>query len=220
MNKTKAHCNTCGGEKTHEVMHSERTTWEIEGGLVSGTDTYATLKCGGCEQIKLRHSTWCSEDDSYHPPDPTYYPPAIFRPNPKWLSDLGNELNEADGFVETLLNEIYVALQNGLASLATMGVRALLERIMISKTTDLGSFSKNMAEFEQLGFVSRIQRERLHAILEAGHAAMHRGYEPETDDVVTLLDITEHIVETVFLHERKVATLKQRIPARPVAKRK
>jgi len=221
MNKTtKAHCNTCGGEKTHEILHSESTNWEAEGGDVTGGDTYATLKCCGCEQIKLRHSKWCSEDDHYDPPAPTYYPPAIFRPNPKWLADLARELKKDDGFIETLLNEIYVALQSNLPCLATMGVRALLERIMISKTTDLGTFAKNMSEFERLGFVSKIQRERLDAILEAGHAAMHRGFEPDTKDVVTLLDITEHIVETVFLHEGKVEKLKKKIPARVKPKMK
>ena len=95
-----------------------------------------------------------------------------------------------------------------------MGVRSLLEKIMVSKTGDLGSFVQNIAEFERLGYVSRIQRERLEAILEAGHAAIHRTFKPSKKDVITLVDLTEHIVETVYLHEAKVTALKKRVPPR------
>lgn len=211
MSTTKAHCNTCGGERNHEVLNSERTTWEDEVHALSGSDTYATLKCCGCETIKLRHTSWFSEDDE---PKEHYFPPAIFRRTPEWFTELWLQLKADDQFVETLLKEIYVALQNDLPSLATMGVRALLERIMISKAGDQGSFAKNIAEFEKLGHVSKRQRERLEAILDAGHAAIHRAYSPKVQDVVTLLDITEHIVESVFLHDAKIEELKKKVPAR------
>lgn len=113
-----------------------------------------------------------------------------------------------------MLKEVYVAVQNNLPRLATMGVRALLEKIMISKTADQGSFAKNIEKFEELGHVSKLQRKRLETILDAGHAAIHRAYDPKEKDVITLLDIAEHIVESVYLHEGKVAALKKNIPAR------
>ncbi len=216
MATTKAHCNTCGGERNHEVLHSEKTTWEDPEHTVSGSDTYETLKCCGCENIKLRHTSRCSEDDG---PTMNYFPAAIFRRNPEWFNELWLELSAGDEFVEQLLKEIYVALQHNLPSLATMGVRSLLEKIMVSKTGDQGSFVQNIGEFEKLGYVSRIQRERLEAILEAGHAAIHRTYKPREKDVITLVDLTEHIVETVYLHEAKITELKKRVPPRVTKKK-
>lgn len=183
---------------------------------MSGSDAYETLKCCGCDNIKLRHTSWFSEDDG---PTVNYFPPSVFRRSPEWFSALWLELSSEDEFVEQLLKEIYVALQHNLPSLAAMGVRSLLEKIMISKTDDYGSFVKNIAEFERLGYVSRIQRERLEAILEAGHATIHRTFKPSKKDVITLVDLTEHIVETVYLHEKKVAALKQRVPPRSSAKK-
>jgi len=216
MTITKAHCNTCGGDRNHEILHSEKTTWEDPEYPVSGRDTYETLKCCGCDNIKLRHTSSCSEDDG---PTVNYFPPSIFRRSPEWFSELWLELSSEDEFVEQLLKEIYVALQHNLPSLAAMGVRSLLEKIMISKTDDQGSFVKNIAEFERSGYVSRIQRERLEAILDAGHAAIHRTFKPSNKDVITLVDLTEHIVETVYLHEKKVAALKQRVPPRASTKK-
>lgn len=211
MTTTKAHCNACGGARNHEILHSERTSWTDDEESMSGNDTYETLKCCGCEIIKLRHTSCCSEDEDARI---SYFPPAIFRRSPDWFSDLWLELKAEDEFVEDLLKEIYVALQNNLPSLATMGVRALLEKIMISRAGDQGTFAENISKFEDLGHVSKLQRGRLEAILDAGHAAMHRAYKPKVKEVVTLLDITEHIVESVFLHEDKVAELKKRIPAK------
>lgn len=210
---TKAHCNDCGQETNHDVLHSESSREEDdEGHGVSWGHDYDTLKCRGCELVKLRYRSWFSEVDE---DNILYFPPAIFRAKPKWFDELSAEIEKNEAFVEVLLNEIYVATQNNLTSLATMGVRALLERVMISRSGDQGSFGGNIAEFERLGHVSKLQRERLEAILEAGHAAMHRAFTPEADDVSTLLDITEHIIESVFLHEKRVNALKKRLPVRP-----
>ncbi|MFM0428998.1 DUF4145 domain-containing protein [Paraburkholderia aspalathi] len=130
------------------------------------------------------------------------------------MEQLWIELAAEEQFVDALLKEIYVAIHNNLRSLAAMGVRSLVEKVMISKAGDKGSFLKNIAEFERLGYVSRIQRERIEAILEAGHAAIHRDFMPTTSDVITLVDIAEHIVETVYLHESKVNELRKRVPPR------
>jgi Domain of unknown function (DUF4145) len=216
METTKAHCNNCSGERNHEVLHSEKTDWDDSenawnGNFVSGSKTYETLKCCGCENIKLRYTYWFLEDDE---PTVNYFPGAIFRRKPEWFDELWLELEPEDQFVENLLKEIYVALQNNLPNLATMGVRSLLEKVMVSKTGDQGTFSKNIAEFEKLGYISSIQRKRLETILEAGHAAMHRTFTPSMKDVITLVDLTEHIVETVYLHEGKVEELKKRVPPR------
>jgi len=210
---TRAHCNKCGGDRNHVVLHSEKSSWEDDEYPVSGGEEYETLKCSGCDNIKLRHTSWCSEDDEN---TINYFPPAIFRRTPEWFDDLWLELSAEDEFVEKLLKEIYVALQNNLPSLAAMGVRSLLEKVMVSKAGDKGSFVQNLTEFEKLGYVSRIQRERLEAILEVGHAAIHRTYVPTKKDVITLVDLTEHIVETVYLHEAKIDALKKRVPSRPL----
>lgn len=209
MTKTKAHCNTCGGERNHELLHAEKTSWSDDETGISGGDKYETLKCSGCENVKLRHTSWFSEDEQE---SVNYFPASIFRRNPEWFSQLWLELGPEDEFVEQLLKEIYVALQHNLPSLAAMGVRSLLEKVMVSKVGDQGSFVKNISEFESRGYVSRIQRQRLEAILEAGHAAIHRTYKPSKKDVITLLDLTEHIVETVYLHEAKIDALKKRVP--------
>ena len=209
---TKAHCNACDGERNHVVLHMEKSSWTDAQNEMAGEDTWEMLRCSGCDSIKLRNTSWDTETASKRV---LYFPPATFRRQPRWMLMLWLELPSEEEFVEELLQEIYVAFYQGLTRLATMGIRSLLEKIMISKAGDQGTFVKNISEFERLGYVSNVQRTRLETILEAGHAAIHRTYSPTTDDVHTLLDITEHIVEAMYVHGEKVAELRNRIPPRP-----
>lgn len=215
--ETKAHCNVCGGERNHKVLCYEDSSWKDPEHSISSDEKHEMLKCSGCGSIKLRHREWCSEDCDEHGrivPRTRYYPPAVFRPKPRWFYDLLLEVNLEEGNPHELLGEIYIALQNDQRALAAMGIRALLETVMIEKVGDQGSFSGNLKTFEGSGYVSHIQRERLETILEAGHAAMHRLYKPSNEDLITLVDIAESIVESIYIHGSKVDRLKKGIPPR------
>jgi hypothetical protein len=95
-----------------------------------------------------------------------------------------------------------------------MGIRALLEHVMISKVGDKGTFKNNVQAFRDAGFLSPTQQSFLEAVLEAGHATMHRAYEPSKDDLVTLMDIAEATMESVYLHEKRVRELRRMVPRR------
>ncbi|MCP4486715.1 MAG: DUF4145 domain-containing protein [Gammaproteobacteria bacterium] len=184
----KAHCNKCLGERNHYVLHEEKQNWdeEVEPRIViSSGDTFKMLKCCGCESVKLRHSSWFSEAcDEHRRPyvDVNYYPPATSRPEPKWFKSLGDFFaSNEQKYTSHLLSEIYTALHNDSRRLATMGARALLEHIMVSKVGDKGTFAKNLDAFHMQGFLSLKQREIIEPILEAGHAAIHRGFDPSVE---------------------------------------
>jgi Domain of unknown function (DUF4145) len=208
---TRAHCNACAGERNHVVLHHVLSDWRDKETNEYGSDTYETLQCAGCDAIKLRHTQVFSGQ-----PDRsvTYFPAATFRRRPEWFVDLLCALPVDDNYTLGLLNEIYVAMQHNLLRVAAMGIRALLESVMINKVGDQGSFKSNIAEFEAQGFVSRIQASRLSSILDAGSATIHRGYSPTREDVVILIDIAEHIVESVFVHSPKISALVGRVPKR------
>ena len=72
----------------HEQLHIDRTSWEIESFDVHGIDSFETLKCLGCGEVKIRHTKWISDED----PLVVYFPPAVFRPEPAWVQDLGQEI--------------------------------------------------------------------------------------------------------------------------------
>jgi hypothetical protein len=114
-----------------------------------------------------------------------------------------------------LLTEVYSAVQNDLRCLAAMGIRAILEVVMRNKVGDQRTFKVLLDEFQKAGYLSTRQAGSLDSILEAGHAAIHRGWEPTDEDIAALLDITEAVIETTYLHERRAQALEKRVPRRP-----
>ena len=211
----KAHCNTCGGERNHERLNKIQKNWseEVGGGYpVSGGDTYYVLECRGCESLKILHESWFSEDTDLNGDQcisQVYYPSSIFRPLPRWFKSLDRTWH-----IAKLLREIYQAMQNDAPSLAAMGIRAVIEAIMIDKVGDQGTFKKNLAEFQAKGFISTFQLGILEAVLELGHASIHREFIPGSDQLEVALDIMENLVHELYLLEDRAKATVKSIPQR------
>ena len=113
----------------------------------------------------------------------------------------------------TLMMEIDTAIQNKLYRLAAMGIRATLENIMKEKIGDR-PFVVLVREFQKTGYISERQAESLDSIIEAGHAVIHRSWQPTNDDISLLIDVTQTLIKTVYLHEDAARELKERVPKR------
>jgi hypothetical protein len=217
--QTKAHCNTCVGPTNHVILHRHTKTWNDDADgqhPMSGGDEYLLMQCAGCDTVHLQHDSWFSEnwDENGSIIDTVYYPPAISRRRPSWLKDPEGPFYFGSTEVEKLLEEIYSALQNDSRRLAVMGIRALLELIMIQQVGDSGQIGKNVDRFLEQGFVAKTNQETFRfQLIEAGHAAMHRQYVPERVDIEVLMQITESLIETIYVHPAKAKRLGA-IPAR------
>jgi len=211
----KSHCNNCGPERDHDSLHSETSSWESVEDSVDGGTEYEMLRCRGCSLISLRATSWNSDcyDEDGRELFVRCYPPSVFRQLPRWHSHL-KDYPEGERIIKELLSEVYISLQNDLRQLAAMGIRSILEHLMVDKVGDKGSFLKNIKAFEDAGFVSAKQREFLEVALEAGHASIHRSFTPSKEDIITLIDIAESTIESAYLHEDKITKLKARIPPR------
>ncbi|MCE5180556.1 MAG: DUF4145 domain-containing protein [Betaproteobacteria bacterium] len=215
--KKKAHCNTCGGERTHLLLNKiMKSGEELVGDQypISWGDTYYVLECGGCESVRLLQESWFSEDTDFEGHiniHQTYYPSSIFRPLPRWFTSLDTEWH-----ITKLVKETYQALQNDAPSLAAMGVRAIIEAIMIDKVGDSGTFKGNLKAFQAKGYISSFQLENLEAALELGHASIHRGFIPKNHQIEVALDILENLVQGLYLLENKAKATVEALPKREV----
>ena len=219
---TLAHCNFCGGMRRHDILfsrtkleHKEPEFWGIW-----WEDTYEMLECGGCQTVCLRHQHQFSEDavgEDDPPIHTNYYPPALYRQLPRWFDLLENNRrdNQAFGPICDFIGEIYTALQNNSLRLATMGIRSLIEHIMIDQVGDHGTFKANLKKFFDSKYISAEQHKIISDIVvEAGHAATHRNLSPSQDDLAAYIDFTENVIETMYVNDLKANGLKNRIPPR------
>lgn len=206
----KLHCNACLGPRWHTTLYlakKEFVTDEQEYSLEE-ICTYRLAECNGCENISL-HMVWRSNG---YDEDISQWPPKISRSQPKWMADLFFSENINNPFKREFLREIYVSLESNNFRLAVLGIRALLEQIMVESVEDQGSFVGNLDKFEADGYISKFQREALKPVIEAGHASMHRGFKASKNEVETIMDVVENLIESIYVSKQKSAKLK--IPPR------
>jgi hypothetical protein len=202
--KRKAPCSNCRTKTSHNVLHVERRIFD---------ETFELIECAGCGRISFAH-TYLVTRDSAEERWTDYYPSPVSRPQPWWLAELRLSGPNIDYDLRSLFAEIYEALWGGQHRLAVMGIRALLERLMVLKVGDQGSFARTLKEFCEKGFIPKVQHDAISAVLDAGHAAMHRMYKPTEVDLNTALDIAEGIFSAIYVHIPAAAELSDRVPSR------
>jgi hypothetical protein len=135
MGTSRAPCSNCLTSTEHNLLFS------IDGRSDDWCEPhYDLLQCAGCKDISLRLTlTHIDQDKSVH-----YFPSPASRKIPDWLY-VGHIARP----VGSLLHEIYQAVRGGQLRLAIMGIRAVIEQVMIEKVGDQGAFVRNLDAFQQ-----------------------------------------------------------------------
>jgi len=126
---------------------------------------------------------------------------------PTWYEQL-------DDKKKTLLGEIDIGMRSDLSALPMMGLRALLESLMIERVGDAGGFEAKLIRFQESGFVTLQHAGSIRKVLDAGHASMHRTYFPNADDLRTCAEIVKHLLHGLYVLHPKVQSLAANVPQR------
>lgn len=206
----RCHCNSCRRITHHRVLvrRSIDDADESDPGddypPYWWTDTYEALQCLGCDSVCLKHHT----KEASGAESTQYFPPPVARRPPLWMGHLPPAMRE-------LLGEVYVALHSGSRRLALMGSRTLLDMLMLEEVGDTGTFESKLKALQEKGAISERGRTVLAIALDAGNAAAHRGYKPTREELESVMDVVENLLQATH-HLAKVAEeLRAKIPARP-----
>jgi hypothetical protein len=212
-NAQRLHCNECRGKTWHKLLkeaHDEGSEPYDEQYHLWWHIVHQMFECCGCKSVVVRRTHEFSEWDY---PDIRYFPPQVSRHKPSWFHHIPFELR-------SLLAEIYNSLDADTSALPLMGARALLDMVIVDKIGDVGSFTEKLKQLESQGFISQKNREILDAALDAGSAAVHRGYVPKLKDVHAVMDIVENLLQATYVLDKVAVEIKKSTPARPAPQKK
>ena len=216
-------CNSCGQKTKHFVRAQHTATEEEEFSGTSFIQVMKIVECCGCEHLAFAKRTHFSEDVGYenHPAtgelqlvpnwDETIYPPVTSRSPPPWFEDL------PDPTLRQISEEVYKSLQSESLYLATFGSRTLLDRLLVLIVGDQGNFEKGLNALVSEGKISQHERDILAPVLEAGHAAAHRGWAPAQQQIKTILDTVEGLVHRLLVLPKLTEELEEAVPGRKSA---
>lgn len=219
----KVPCNHCNKQTSHIVHHvinkkvSEKLSSSLdpeEHEIISWCTTYTLLQCCGCDTVTLREEANFSEYESWEQELPKYYPPRTYRPLPRWAKE-SPEVDALPEDVKELLEEVYAALWSDSRRLAAMGARTLIDMFAVDKLRcDDGTFDKKLKELVHSEYIGGKQKDILCNALEAGSAAVHRNFKPDTEDLHCVMEIVENLLH-FYVTEKASEELKPKVPKRP-----
>jgi hypothetical protein len=78
-----------------------------------------------------------------------------------------------------LLHEVEGAINQNFRTVALMGIRALFDSYFTRKNGKELNFTKSVEELIKNGTITLAQSKVIKKVIEAGHAAAHRNFEPD-----------------------------------------
>ena len=152
------------------------------------------------------------EVETFLPERKTYWPRPEKRTKPAWSVILCKK----DEDLESLYDEIYLAINNEMRTLATIGIRTAFERAseLLGIDEPDQSFKDKLQALVTKEFIGTADKDALEVLIDAGSAAAHRGWRPSTEEVDDLLSILEAFLHRSFIIPSKAEAVKKSVPAR------
>jgi len=196
-------CNRCGRKSFHWPISSGEVRKEPikrRGGEYR-YQTFDVMECRDCKSLTLCIDTKIHPGggDSYiHKTE--YYPPRLTRERPIWLKTIDPQLKK-------LLEEIYEALDCSLFFIASTGIRTVIDRLIVEKIGDVGSYKNKVIALEKKGIIDSEEKEMLFAVIDAGSASAHRGFSPTKKIITQMTDIMEKMLHRIYIESKDKASL-------------
>ena len=132
-----------------------------------------------------------------------YFPPLPLRIKPAWFSSLTESY-------QTILAEVYHAIDNSLFFLSSTGARTALDQLIIEKIGDSGSFKDKVKKLVTSKIIDDTERVMLLAVIDAGSASVHRSYRPDQETINHMMDILEAIFYKLLIEPEKKRELRKK----------
>jgi len=179
---------------------------------------YRILRCRGCEQkayfqVEINFGREVDPDTGEETDrlSVIHWPVPAKRKRPVWFIDVWF----CDGDLQSLLEEVYTALDNDLAVLAAIGIRTVFDRAseLLGIDPEL-PFARKLDRLAASGKIGADEQLILAVLTDAGGAAAHRGWKPSVSELETMMDIIEAFIHRSFVLGKAASRLKKGVPAR------
>ncbi|MCH4091454.1 hypothetical protein [Acetobacter sp.] len=228
----KAHCGRCNAERNCYIR-ADGTNVEFLGGLRRDFN-YRLMSCAGCDYIfcmcvithPKEYGSFDDETGEFHSAGQEfiYFPGIVRQPRPEWLTRLTFFVGEDDNHdrLRSVLEQIYIALDNELHVLAAIGIRAAFEILVnifgvdeqltfpqkidwlkshkitveehVSPEPQLSPQERPVIHIKERGILGEQESEAFKTLVEVGNAAAHRGWEPGAEVLATLMKLLESTI--------------------------
>ena len=210
----RGHCPSCGSGCKAYVRgeHAVHSTDPDDG--ISAREVGMVLECCGCERIYFRRDFWLSEWEGV---ETSYWPAPVRRQRPTWLE----KIKASDRNLGMLLDEMYTALDSDLRVLTAIAARTVWDcASQLLGVDPATNFKEKLRRLCADGGIGSHEKETLKLLVDAGSAAVHRGWRPTVDEIGTMVGVVETFIHRSLVLPGGIEKLGASLPARPKRRQK
>lgn len=202
---TWADCRSCGRSTRHEILYQHEEESDPEG--YHEKETWQVVRCLGCTTTGFRHrhddfeQVWEDHEGEVHHSIEISVFPRVIR-NHKKLS-----LFHVPSVIKRAYTQTLSAYSEKAFVLASIGLRATIEAVCNQLNLSANSLERRIEQLYKGGYVSNGDKKLLHAIRFLGNDAAHEIKEPKEAELRVALEIIEHLLNSVFILEKKAKSL-------------
>jgi hypothetical protein len=197
MATVKVRCTRCSRVTNHDVTHDVRNSGYDDESDVHWEEHHQIIRCLGCDQTTFRRTFESSEDF-----DPYTGQPDL---NETLYPDRSAGRTAIQGYehfparTRQVYLEVLKALNIGAPILAAVGLRAVVESVCSEQNVQGHSLENRINKLADMGVLSRVQADFLHAHRFLGNTAAHQIVAPKAQELVAALDIAETLLKTLYV---------------------
>ena len=199
-------CRLCKRRTRHEILCQH--AFETDPEEYHERDTWQIVRCLGCHSTGFRH-----RNDDFEQvretSDGRVIHEVITNIYPRFLRNhIGLRwINYVPDLIRNVYRQTLAAYGEKAFVLASIGLRATIEAVCNHLHISGNNLEKRIDQLFKAGYVSNADKKRLHAIRFLGNDAAHDVKEPKESELRVALEIVEHLLNSVFILERKSASL-------------
>ena len=206
-------CERCANRTRHVILasvsldaESEEVPLEIDGHTVYESllwykAWYEIIRCRGCDAITFRRRSFFSEDTEFDSTAELFLPRERVDFYPKrLLKSRGiGELQYLPETVRKLYSETRSALANAENVLAGIGIRALLDSTCKERSISCHNLKERINNLVKAGLLTQGSADFLQILRDMGNEAAHEGKHHAEEELMTALEIVEHLLKQVYV---------------------
>jgi hypothetical protein len=216
-------CRTCQVQTMHRVWCRKDVRAQARddeaGAEYDLRRFFAILQCDGCQDFTFAESEVLTKTDratrrkSIETNTSRLWPPRL-----DGVREMPGE-DDLPGGISRILQETREAMASNLPTLAAMGFRAVIEGVANNKRIPRGwNLEKKIDGLAAKGFLATAQAKMLHTVRMFGNAAAHELKPGTADELLAVLRIIGHLLETVYIVPALKAPVRRKRKKKPGVK--
>ena len=207
------HCASCKRETIHNAEARCSGTWYDNDGTTIAGEKYTIYRCGGCDTVCYETASWDENDIDFNEDGVQCHPETIIQYPAPVSAHFNFNTESTPRRLNELLSEMLYALAGSKMTLATIGLRLVIEFIVKDKKCTGRNLKLRIDNLYEQGHVDEDQKLLLHRIREKGNAGAHEALSMTTEELLAGMSITEGLLEKLYngpaRHEKTIARAKR-----------